>query len=56
MKTFRVTLKYITNGHTGYISTVIPAFHNTEAIDKVTTANNLAGRVTASNAVELTNY
>ena len=56
MKPYRVTLKYITNGHTDYISTVIPAYHNNEAIDKVTTANNLKGRVTASNAMELTNY
>lgn len=56
MKTFRVTLKYITNSHTGYISTVISAYHNNEAIDKVTTANNLKGQVTASQAVELTNY
>jgi hypothetical protein len=53
MKTYRVTLKYILNGHSTLLSTTIPAFSNDGAIDKVIDANNLAGLVTASKAEEV---
>lgn len=53
MKTYRVTLKYIFNGIAAYISTTIPAYHNDQAIDKVTIANNLGGQVKDAKAIEV---
>ena len=48
MKTYRVTLKIMANGHTSSLSTTIPAYNDADAINKVIDANNLAGQVTAS--------
>lgn len=41
MKDYRVTLKYILDDHTHSLSTVIPAYNNQSAIDKIVEANNL---------------
>jgi len=41
MKDYRVTLKYIIGNHTHTLSTVIPAYNNQSAIDKIVEANNL---------------
>jgi hypothetical protein len=53
MKTFRVSISYVINGNAGYISTIVPAFHNDQAIEKVTQVNKLTGLVTASKAIEV---
>lgn len=41
MKPYRVTLKYILNDHTCTLSTVIPAYNNNTAIEKIVEANRI---------------
>lgn len=45
MKPHRVTIKYRNGEQTCVISTTVPAYNESQAIDKIISANGLAGKV-----------
>ena len=47
MKDYRVTLTYTLNDERRVLSTVIPAYNNTSAIDKIKKVNGISGEVKA---------
>lgn len=54
MKPHRVTIKYRNGEQTCVISTTVPASNESQAIDKIITANGLAGKVVRRRAELLT--
>jgi hypothetical protein len=54
MKSFRITIRYnIDNEQVGLISVTVPAYNDTQAINKTIDANQLAGKVIAGSAKEV---